>query len=621
MIWNRRYLNSLIPFLMRYLLIITLGFISLVTAGQKKPGNQTDTRLAGLDAELQQVLTDWKAAGFAVAVLEKNKVIYAKGFGVKNIQTKEPVNAHTLFAIGSCTKAFTSSLVGMLADQQKLSYDEPVRKYLPSLEFYNPEMNSLTTLRDMMCHRTGLPRHDLSWYLNQSEDRDSLIQRVKFMEPTFRPKEKYQYNNFMFLAQGVVVEKLTGQSWEKNMQEKIFKPLGMTRSNMPYSAVKADTNIATPHAYLNDSTLKIVPHYNIAGMGPAGAVYSSVSEMAKWVQTWIYGGSYNGVQIIPASHFREATTGQMVMGGGIPPNNRPFLGASDYGFGWMLSTYKGHYQVEHGGAIDGFIASTCFFPNDSIGIVVLSNQDSRQVPAIVRRIITDRMLNLSKTDWNKISLDDAAKARATAAAEKEKASVTRAEKRMSHPLADYEGLYNHPGYGNLEVFIRNDSLFMHTAKTLSWLMNWHYDIFYPIDATPGEKIDTADKGNLSFRFNTGVGGDIVSLHAYGMEAPSIQLEFKKTPKAKPLTKAELDAYTGDYVLAGADVKVYIKEETILIVEVPGQPPYELIPVGNHRFSFKALQGYHIEFEKADSEKAVALTFIQPNGNFKASRKK
>lgn len=150
-----------------------------------------------------------------MAVVEKNKVVYAKGFGVKNIDNREPVTPHTLFAIGSCTKAFTSSLIGVLAEEGKLSYDEPVRTYLPALRFYNNDMDNLITLRDMMCHRTGLPRHDLSWYLNQSESRDSLIERIRYMEPTFRPKEKYQYNNFMFLAQGVVVEKLTGQSWEK----------------------------------------------------------------------------------------------------------------------------------------------------------------------------------------------------------------------------------------------------------------------------------------------------------------------------------------------------------------------------------------------------------------------
>jgi len=607
---------------MKFIQIIFCLTTSLSVMAQKKATTPTDNRLQGLDAELQKVLTDWKAAGFAVAVIEKDKVVYAKGFGVKDIKTKEPVTENTLFAIGSCTKAFTSSLIGMLASEGKLSYDEPVRKYLPSLEFFNNDMNNLITLRDMMSHKTGLPRHDLSWYLNQSENRDSLIQRIKYMEPTFKPKEKYQYNNFMFLAQGVVVEKLTGQTWEQNMRDKLFKPLGMTRSNMPWSAVKNDTNLASPHEYENDSTLKKVPHYNIAGMGPAGAVYSSVSEMSHWVQAWIYGGKYNGVEVIPASHFKEAISAQSVSGAGLPDNLHPDITGSNYGFAWSLAGYRGHYRVEHGGAIDGFLASTCFFPSDSIGIVVLSNQGLRQIPTIVRNLIADRMLKLPRSDWNTEQFEAREKANKAAKEAKEKSTATRnMNAKMSHALSVYEGIYNHPGYGNMDVYIKNDSLFMGTAKQTMWLGHWHYDFFYPYFVEPGEKIDTSEKGDVYFRFNTDVNGEIQSLNAYGMEAPTITLEFKKTPKAKPLTKAELEEYTGDYSLAGTPVKVYLKGENTLTVEVPGQPPYELIPVGNHKFSFKALAGYHVQFDKKDSVPANALTFIQPNGNFKAERKK
>lgn len=595
---------------------------SMVASAQKKPSATTDNRLTGLDAELQKVLSDWKAAGFAVAVVEKNKVIYAKGYGVKDIKTKDPVNENTLFAIGSCTKAFTSTLVGMLAAEGKLSYDEPVRRYLPSLEFYNHEMNNLITLRDMMSHKTGLPRHDLSWYLNQSENRDSLIQRIKHMEPTYRPKEKYQYNNFMFLAQGVVVEKLTGKSWEQNMRDKLFKPLGMARSNMPYSAVKNDMNLATPHEYKNDSTLQIVPHYNIAGMGPAGAVYSSVSEMAHWVQAWIYGGKYNGAEVMPPLHFKEAMSAQSVSGPGVPDMMHPDISGANYGFGWGLSTYRGHYRVEHGGAIDGFIASTCFFPTDSIGIIVLSNQGLRQIPTIVRNLVADRMLKLPKADWNKEQLEARDKANKAAKEAKEKVGSTRnIHAKMSHPLAAYEGIYHHPGYGNMHVFLKNDSLFLGTAKQTMWLGHWHYDFFYPYLVEEDGKIDTTEKGEIYFRFNTDVKGEIQSMNAYGMEAPTIQLEFKKTPKAKPLTKTELESYLGEYDLGGVIAKVYLKGENTLMVEVPGQPPYELIPVGNHKFSFKAVEGYHVQFDKKEGSTASALTFIQPNGNFKAERKK
>jgi hypothetical protein len=277
--------------------------------------------------------------------------------------------------------------------------------------------------------------------------------------------------------------------------------------------------------------------------------------------------------------------------------------------------------VEHGGAIDGFIATTSFFPTDSIGIIVLSNQDSREIPAIVRNIVTDRVLQLKRSDWNREYLASAAKARkASREANAKVVSGRNTQTKPSHALNAYEGIYNHPGYGNMDVFVRNDSLFASTTKQQLWLMHWHYDFFVPFFIEPGEKVDTSNKGAISFRFNTNLSGDIESMNAYGMEAPSIELVFKKTPRAKALTRTELEAYTGEYDLGPATAKVYLKGESTMFVEVPGQPPYELIYTGNHRFAFKAPPGFALQFEKKEGEKASAVTFLQPHGNFKAARK-
>lgn len=601
-----------------------LLLLSIASFTQKKNATTTVVqRIQSAEAELQKVLNDWKGAGFAVAVVDKNGLVYSKGFGVKDANTKAPVTPNTLFAIGSSSKAFTSTLIGQLVAEGKLSYDEPVRQYLPSLQFYTNEMNSLITLRDMMCHRTGLPRHDMSWYFNQSEDRDSLIQRVKYQEPTFRPKEKWQYNNFMFLAQGVVAEKMTGKTWEQLTREKLFTPLKMMRSNMPYSAVKNDNDLASPHVSKKDSSLKIVPHYNIAGMGPAGAIYSSVNEMAHWVQAWINGGIYDSLQVIPKVHHREAMSAQMVSGSGIPDSLHADISGASYGFGWFLTNYRGHYRVEHGGAIDGFIASTGFYPTDSIGIIVLSNQANRSIPAIVRNLITDKILDLPYYDWHKEYAASAAKAKEANDKAKANAKQPIANTKPSHALADYEGIYTHPGYGSFEVLVRNDSLFAQTMTYTMWLRHWHYDIFmtYEIEANESrEPIDTSERSSVRFRFNTNMAGDIGSMHVYGLEAPQIMLEFMKTPKAKPISPEALQAYTGSYDLNGTTISVYLKDDNKLFVEVPGQPPYELISAGNDKFNFKALSGYAVQFEKAGDKPATALTFLQPNGNFKATRK-
>jgi len=601
------------PLLMLYF-VMSCAFV----IAQNKPAG--DTRLQGVEADLEKVLSDWKGAGFAVAVVEKDKVIYAGGFGVKDIDTQQPVTPHTLFAIGSCTKAFTAALVGQLVAGGKFTYDEPVRNYLPELQFYNNDMNNLISIRDMMSHKTGLPRHDLSWYFNPSANRDSMLMRIRYMEPTCRPKEKYQYNNFMFFAQGVVTEKFFGQSWEKTLSEKILGPLEMTRSNSPYDAVKNDTDIASPHTYKNDSTLQKVPHYNIAVMGPAGGIYSSVLEMANWVQAWIYGGKFKGQQVIPPLHYKEAISSQTPNAPGIPDSAHTDISGGNYGFGWSLLNYRGHYRVEHGGAIDGFIASATFFPTDSIGIVVLSNQSSRQIPNIVRCIISDRMLRLSRFDWNAEALDRRRLEQEAAAGAKASATDPRHDSRMQHAAADYAGLYTHPAYGTYELYVRNDSIFMHTKSKDLWLQNWHYEIFRAYEAEPGKPVDTTNKSPFVFRFNTSVAGDVESMNAYGFESPAIELVFKKVPKPKALTKAELAAYTGEYNLGGnVSAKVYMEDDTLL-VEVPGQPPYELIYTGNDKFVFRTLSNYALQFEKKPGASATAVTFFQPQGNITAGRK-
>lgn len=186
----------------------------------------TDKRLAGIEAEVNKILKDYKAPGVTIAVVEKNKVIYTGGFGYRDAEKKLPVTENSLFAIGSCTKAFTSTMLGSLAEDGLLDLDKPVRNYLPELKFYNEHLNAHVTIRDMMCHRTGLPRHDFSWY-GSAVSRMELLKRIEYQEPTAELREKYQYNNFMFMSQGVLLEKLTGKSWETNIKERIFNPLGM----------------------------------------------------------------------------------------------------------------------------------------------------------------------------------------------------------------------------------------------------------------------------------------------------------------------------------------------------------------------------------------------------------
>lgn len=579
----------------------------------------TDKRFAGLDTAFARVLKDMHAAGFAVAVVEKDKVIYANGFGYRDNENKIPATANTLFAIGSCTKAFTASLIGMLGKDGEVDIDKPVRNYLPELKFYNDEMNDKITLRDMMCHRTGLPRHDFSWYYFPSQSRDSIMERLQYMEPSAGLREKWQYNNFMFMLQGMVAEKLTGKSWEQNIREKIFTPLGMDSAALSIDEMTQHKDIAVGYGVRHDSIINKMNYYHIDAMAPAGSINSSVNDMAKWVITWINGGKYKGKEIIPSSYVNDAISAQMVTGSGFPSTEKPDIQFSSYGFGWFLASYKGHYRVEHGGNIDGFSASTCFFPTDSIGIIVLSNQNASGVPSIVRNIIADRMLGLKYFDWETDRKAGEDKLKAASKDAKQAAVVS--EKKITsttHALKDYEGLYTNKGYGTFEIISKNDSLFALPGSHTWWFKHLQYDIFVPVEKDDTGNFDTTENSD-PLQFTMSLSGDIESV-SINFEPGIKPIVFTKTLKAKAISKEQLQEYEGTYNLAGTEIKVYIKGESTLYLFVTGQPEYELVPVDKDKFSIKILKGFSVQFNKDENKKVTELLAIQPNGTFKATKK-
>ena len=594
-------------------------FFSLILGIAKAQKENTDHRLTGLDTAFTRVLKDWHGVGFAIAVVEKNKLIYEKGFGYKDLESKSPVTPNTLFAIGSCTKAFTASLLGILRQEGKVDLDKPVANYYPELKFYNDEMNNKVTLRDMMSHRTGLPRHDYSWYFFMPRSRDSLIMRIQYLEPSAGLREKWQYNNFMFMAQGALVEKLTNKSWEENVREKIFTPLGMTNSDFSIEDLIKNSDHATGYGLKHDSVIDKQPHYHIDAMGPAGSINSSVHEMSNWVLTWINGGKFMDKEILPPSYVKEAMSSQMVISGALPEDFKDIFFAN-YGLGWGMVSYRGHYRVEHGGNIDGFSASTSFFPADSVGIIVLANQDGSAIPSIIRNLVADRMLGLKYVDWETNQKKAADKRRASAKeAEKNVVSNRKPETKPSLPLDQYTGFYINKGYGILNVELIHDSLFASSSIRSWWLRHYHFDSFEPFMKDGSGKYDTTDKGS-PLEFFLGTAGEVESLKI-GLEPSVKPIEFIKTPKPKELGKKELEKYTGDYDFSGVVAKVSFKNDKTLVLNVPGQPEYELVPIDNNKFNIKSLSGFTIQFNLNDKNEVVELMSIQPNGTFKAPKKK
>lgn len=601
---------------MHKFIVTTIGIgLFHLTAIAQKPA---DPRLKGLDVFAEKILKDFQAPGVSIAVVEKDKVVYTGGFGFRDVEKKLPVTANTLFAIGSCTKAFTASMLGMLVKEGSVDLDKPVRNYLPELKFKNEYTNKHITLRDMMSHRSGLPRHDASWY-GSTATRNELLARIAYLEPSAELRQAYQYNNFMFMAQGVVLEKLTGKSWEQNMKERIFTPLGMTVSTTSVGEMEKSGDRSLAYA-LENKTSKVIPYRNIDAIGPAGSINSSANDMASWLITWINGGKFKGKEIIPQSFVNQAMTAQVATGGGVPGKVNPDIHLNAYGLAWGMASYRGHYRVEHGGGIDGFITSTGFFPSDSIGIFVVSSQS--EVTTAIRNYIADKLLKLSDKNWGKADLEARLKADTASNNIPNTDSINKKPgTHPSHPLKDYAGKFENKGYGIATIFNEKDTLWIDYneggKKTSNYLEHYHYDVFRIMDAKkPGEVV----KDGFKIQFHLDAMGSIDNFTAT-ME-PSVEpVKFTRLPEHIEISENDLQKYTGSYDLEGATVTVYIRNNKTLMVLVPGQPDYELAAAGEHLFNLVIAKGYSVKFDVNDNKQVTALSFIQPNGVFKANRKK
>jgi len=601
--------------------LLLLGCLLATALQAQSPQIDTqDKRLKGLDKELEALLDELHIAGFGVAIVEGEDVLYAKGIGYRDLENQVPADANTLFAIGSCTKAFTSSLLGQLREEEKVDFNESPITYLPDLRFQNDQMNQLITVQDLMCHRTGLPRHDFSWYFFPTASETELMERMAHMEPTFDVRQRWQYNNFGFLLQGMIAGSLYGQTWAEAVKTHLFEPLGMDRSVLSVAELEQVENRSLGYEVREKDQVKKLDYYQISGMSAAGSIYSSANDMAEWLKLWIADGKRGEEEILSERYAVEATTPQMSIPAGIFNKEYPDLHMMSYGYGWFMSSYRGHYQVEHGGNIDGFSASTCFFPSDGIGIVVLANQDGSLVPTLARRIIADRMLELEPGTWLK-DLKKAMKENGGGEKKDEDEEEKPEGVASAHSLSDFEGAFMHPGYGTIQVVLREDSLFACLPQDTFWLKHKTYDAFSPVLVEELTESGQEELGQINLNFQTNNRGEVDAVEIPLEPSLENPLIFTRQIEEQPITEADMQPYVGTYEIENVPIEVYIRNGETLYTEVPGQPPYALIPTGEHTFAFRDLEGYSMEFLAKEDGSIKAVTFNQPNGVFTAKRKK
>ncbi len=434
----------------------------------------------GFDAFVDSLMQEFGVPGVAVAAIQDGEVVLAKGYGYRDREKGLPMTERTLLAIGSNSKSFTVTVLGMLVDEGRLEWDEPLRSYLPDFQLADERATYEMTPRDLVTHRSGLPRHDLLWY-GRSYGRYDLYERLRYLEPSTTFRGRWQYQNLMFLTAGILAERLTGRTWEDLVRERIFEPLGMARSNLSVEDSRRTDDHALPYAWIEGEVVR-VPFRNIDAVGPAGSINSSVEEMIRYVQMHIDGGVFGGDTLISAEVSAEMQRPHSTVPGEI---EYPELGYASYGLGLMVSAYRGWKVVSHGGGIDGFISAMAWMPRKRIGVVVLTNLSGfNPVPTVVQWNVFDRLLGVEPADWfarakeQRRKAEEAREKRRREREENRKAGTT-----PSHPLADYAGRYEHPGYGLLEVTVEDGGLVLTLDRFRGRLEHYHYDIF-ELEAPP-----------------------------------------------------------------------------------------------------------------------------------------
>jgi len=567
-------------------------------------------KLRGIDDLAAKAMAEWKVTGVAVGVVKDGKLIYAKGYGYRDAEQKLPVTPDTLFAIGSITKSFTSLTFSMLNDDGKVDWDKPVHEVLPEFVMADPVTTDHVTPRDLLSHRTGLPRHDLTWY-SSDFSRADLVNRVRYLKLSKDLRTTFQYNNLMMMTVGYLEGKVTGLGWEGAVRSRIFEPLGMTHSNFSVSDMAKSDNRALAYEWRKDA-VKLVPYHNIDSIGPAGSINSSVNDMSNYLIFQLGDGTWQGKRLVSESNLHMMHSPQTTVADPPAAFSFPELGHAAYGFAWVVTSYRGHNLVWHNGGIDGFYALLSMLPDDHMGVVVLTNMPHGDVPNTLAYNVYDRLLSLDQISWlDRFKEREAKQKKEEEESKKTKASDKKTGTHPSHPLEDYAGDYENAGYGTLKITQKGDGFeaALNTGLTVP-LQHYHYDIFQVPDDSE------SPAAGQRFQFEMNKQGDIETVGSVLEPALGEDIVFHRIVKLKP---EDLQPIAGDYVL-GELTGTVTYTDGILRLSIPGQPQYELVPKRGLTFDVKGLPGFSVEFKKDANGKITEAVFNQPNGTFNAKRK-
>jgi len=374
---------------MKKLLALTTLLACFAGARAQAPAFIRDS----IDSYIQKGLKDWDLPGLSVVIVKDGKVVLMKGYGVRDIKSRKPVDANTLFMIASNTKLFTATALALLETRGRLSLNDKVTKFHPDYRLYDSTTTQLVTLRDLLTHRIGTKtfQGDFTFW-NTALSREEIMKRMRLLKPSQIFRQDYGYCNSCFLTAGQVIPKVTGQQWETFIQDTIITPLGMTATRVLSIGIADQPDVALPYTTSYTNTLMEVPYDNWNNLAPAASIVSNVNDLSHWLLMQLDSGRYNGRRVLPWSVLQKTRDVNIITGS----RRSPVLPIHfrGYGLGLFAADYNGRQIYWHTGGAGGMVSNVCFVPEEGLGIAILTNNDNQNFFELLRYQILDAYLGV-----------------------------------------------------------------------------------------------------------------------------------------------------------------------------------------------------------------------------------
>jgi CubicO group peptidase (beta-lactamase class C family) len=564
------------------------------------------------DELIQEAMEEWQVPGLSLAVVRDGEPDYLKAFGWRDVEAGLPATPDTQFILCSITKSFTALGLAMLVDDGRLDWTKPVREYLPDFRLHDAVATDRVTVQDLLCHRSGLPRHDWVW-MPGDISREEMFAALRHIEPSKDIRSDFQYCNLGYVVAGMVAERICGQSWEDFTRERIMEPLGMIHTGFSHQDLERAPDSARPYV-LDDLDKPGVFVRRRAALWsirdtPAGGVNAAVSDLARYMRLYLDDGGIDGTRLVSSACLRELQTPRVHSG----KSEFAEIGDTHYGLGLASHHYRGERVVSHSGGWIGWSTLMSLMPDRRCGVTVLTNRAPNPVIDIATKAVLDHLCGRDQVPW----IDRFRERRRAFIAQRPIDDAAKGKRRRpnapARSLDEYVGGYAHPGYGHLTIERNNDRLECRYRGMSGGMNHRHYDMF-ELDEQP----ETLWPDNLAITFLYDREGRIDRLGApFEPQVPDIV--FHRVAAGEALESAFRASCIGVYRGGPIGHVVALDKHGQLTLSPTGQPTYRLTPYRDRIFTVEGLSGFRLEFLAGETGSVSTIIFYQPNGTFQAQR--